>query len=54
MYHELCAVLLPPIDLMGTFRQWGDVVALLCESKRNRPRQMAKTTLIKSEAKPVS
>jgi len=39
MYHEICAVLLPPVSLTGTLVHWNDIARLLSDSKRNRVRQ---------------
>jgi len=45
MYHEICAVLLPPVSLTRTLSQWNDIVRLLSESKRSRPRQLISTMI---------
>jgi hypothetical protein len=39
MYHEICMVLLPPVDLARTVAEWAQIVRLLSDSKRRRIRQ---------------
>jgi hypothetical protein len=46
MYHEICAVLLPPVNLTRTLVHWNEIAQLLSDSKRNRVRQPLLTTLL--------
>jgi len=38
MFHQVCAVTLPPIRLAETFRDWKEIVNGLAEPPRKRPR----------------
>jgi hypothetical protein len=39
MCHEICAALLPPVNLTRTLSSWNEIARLLSDSKRNRIRQ---------------
>jgi hypothetical protein len=40
MYHEICAVLLSPFDLVLALMQWNEITGRLSDSKRGLVRQL--------------
>jgi hypothetical protein len=48
MYHEICAALLPPVNLTRTLVHWNEIARLLSDSKRNRVRQKLPTAWLET------
>jgi hypothetical protein len=38
MYHEACRVIIPPMSLAETFRDWNEIAERLAEPSRTRSR----------------